>query len=155
VLKRYPDLDHSRLVHETVRRVISAMVQDVLAEAKRNTTRVKPKSVEDVRLAGEPLIRFSSQMQEYNRILQQFLSQEMYQHPRIVDIMARAQRVISDLFKVYMDDEKLLPKDWREVAGIGDTHHTARHVCDFIAGMTDRYALDQHKRLFDLDPLFR
>jgi dGTPase len=155
VLKRYPDLDHNRLVHETVRRVISAMVQDVLAEAKKNLTRVKPKAVEDVHLAGETLIRFSPQMQEYNRVLQRFLSQQMYRHPRVMDIMSRAQRVIADLFKVYMDDEKLLPKDWRELAGAGEKRHTARQVCDFIAGMTDRYALDQHKRLFDLDPLFR
>jgi dGTPase len=155
VLKRYPDLDHSRLVHETVRRVISAMVQDVLAETKRNVARLKPKTADDIRQCGETIVRFSAQMQEYNRVLQQFLSHEMYQHPRIVDIMNRAQRVISDLFTAYMQDEKLLPKDWREVAGIGEKRHTARYVCDFIAGMTDRYALDQHKRLFDLDPLFR
>lgn len=155
VLKLYPDLEHNRLVHETVRRVISAMVQDVLAETKRHLTRLKPKSPDEVRAAGEVTVRFSPQMQENNRMLQQFLSQQMYRHPRVMDIMGRAQRVIADLFKVYMDDEKLLPKDWRDLAGAGEKRHTARHVCDFIAGMTDRYALDQHKRLFDLDPLFR
>ncbi len=155
VLKRYPDLEHNRLVHETVRRVISAMVQDVLAEAKRNFRAVNPKSVEDVYNAGQVLACFSAQMSEYNRVLQQFLSQQMYRHPRVTDIMARAKRVIDDLFNAYMNDEKLLPKDWREHAGVGEKRHSARQVCDFIAGMTDRYALDQHKRLFDLDPLFR
>jgi dGTPase len=155
VLKLYPDLEHNRLVHETVRRVISAMVQDVLAQSKKNLARAKPKSVEDVHNAGEALVQFSAQMREYNRVLQQFLSQQMYRHPRVMDIMNRAQRVIADLFNAYMNDEKLLPKDWRELAGAGEKRHTARHVCDFIAGMTDRYALDQHKRLFDLDPLFR
>jgi dGTPase len=155
VLKRYPDLEHNRLVHETVRRVISAMVQDVLAETKKNFTKYHPKSVEDVHNASQALAKFSAQMTEYNRILQQFLSQQMYRHPRVMDIMGRAQRVIDDLFNAYMNDEKLLPKDWRDVAGAGEKRHTARQVCDFIAGMTDRYALDQHKRLFDLDPLFR
>ncbi len=155
VLKLYPDLEHNRLVHETVRRVISAMVQDVLAESKKNFSRVHPKSPDDVRQSGAVLVQFSPQMHEYNRVLQQFLSQQMYRHPRVMDIMARAQRVMADLFNAYMNDEKLLPKDWRDVAGAGDIRHTARQVCDFIAGMTDRYALDQHKRLFDLDPLFR
>jgi dGTPase len=155
VLKRYPDLEHNRLVHETVRRVISAMVQDVLAETKRNFNTYHPKSLEDVHNASQALAKFSAQMTEYNRILQQFLSQQMYKHPRVMDIMGRARRVIDDLFNAYMNDEKLLPKDWRDLAGAGEKRHTARHVCDFIAGMTDRYALDQHKRLFDLDPLFR
>jgi dGTPase len=155
VLKKYPDLDHNRLVHETVRRVISAMVQDVLAESKRNIARLKPKSVEAVHAAGLALVQFAPQMREYNRVLQKFLSQEMYRHQRVMDIMERAQRVIVDLFNVYMNDEKLLPKDWRELAGAGEKRHSARQVCDFIAGMTDRYALDQHKHLFDLDPLFR
>jgi dGTPase len=155
VLKLYPDLDHTRLVHETVRRVISAMVQDVLAETKRSIARMKPRTVNDVRAATQTTVRFSPQMREYNRVLQNFLSQEMYRHPRVMDIMARAQRVMTDLFHAYRDDEKLLPKDWRELAGTGEARHTARHICDFIAGMTDRYALDQHKRLFDLDPLFR
>jgi dGTPase len=155
VLKRYPDLEHNRLVHETVRRVISAMVQDVLAETKKNVAKFHPKSLEDVHHASQALAKFSAQMTEYNRVLQQFLSQQMYRHPRVMDIMGRAQRVIDDLFSAYMNDEKLLPKDWRDLAGAGEKRHTARHVCDFIAGMTDRYALDQHKRLFDLDPLFR
>jgi dGTPase len=155
VVKRYPDLEQNRLVHETVRRVISAMVQDVLAETKKNITRLKLSSVEDVHKAQESVVRFSPQMQEYNRVLQRFLSQEMYRHPRVTDIMGRAQRVIGDLFKAYMDDEALLPKDWRDLAGAVEKRHSARQVCDFIAGMTDRYALDQHKRLFDLDPLFR
>jgi dGTPase len=155
VLKLYPDLEQGRLVHETVRRVISAMVQDVLAQTKKNLGATKPRTVEDVHSAGYAVVQFSPQMRENNRILQQFLSQQMYRHPRVMDIMGRAQRVIADLFKVYMDDETLLPKDWRELAGAGERRHAARQVCDFIAGMTDRYALDQHKRLFDLDPLFR
>ena len=155
VLKAYPDLEHNRLVHETVRRVISAMVADVLANTKKNVSRLHPKSEQVVRSLNQPVVAFSSQMRENNRVLQQFLSQQMYRHARVMDIMARAQRVIDDLFQAYMQDEKLLPKDWRDGTPISDQSHYARQVCDFMAGMTDRYALDQHKRLFDLDPLFR
>jgi dGTPase len=79
----------------------------------------------------------------------------MYRHARVLEIMTRAQRVIRDLFTAYLDDPKLLPADWREDPFADDRSRFARQVCDFIAGMTDRYALDQHKRLFDLDPLFR
>jgi dGTPase len=124
VLKAYPDLDHNRTVHETVRRVISAMVGDVLVTAKKNAKRLAPHSAEEVRRAGEPLVTLSAQMKENNRVLQRFLT-------------------------------TLLPKDWREDAPISDQSRYARQVCDFLAGMTDRFALDQHKRLFDLDPLFR
>ena len=98
VLKTYPDLEHNRLVHETVRRVISAMVADILSTAKKNITKRHPKSAEEVRDLGEALVVFSDQMRENNRILKQFLSEHMYRHPKVMDIMDRAKRVIADLF---------------------------------------------------------
>ncbi len=154
VLKLYPDLDQNRTVHETVRRVISAMVNDIVTQTRANLTALRPKSDRDVRAATSAIVAFSPQMRENNRILQQFLTQQMYRHPRVTDIMSRAQKVIDDLFHAYMGDETLLPRDWRDDM-LSQTDTRARQVCDFIAGMTDRYALDQHKRLFDLDPLFR
>jgi dGTPase len=154
VLKLYPDLDQNRVVHETVRRVIAAMVKDVVTESKSNLHALHPKSDRDVRMAATAMVRFSPQMTENNRILQQFLTTQMYRHPRVMDIMNRAQKVMDDLFGAYMSDESLLPKEWRDDVGSAK-ESKARQVCDFIAGMTDRYALDQHKRLFDLDPLFR
>lgn len=155
VLKSYPKLETQRLVHETVRRVISAMVADLLEESGKRILRLAPKSATEVRRLGEPLIAFGEQMVERNRTLQSFLSQRMYRHARVLEIMTRAQRVIRDLFTAFLDDSKLLPADWREDSVTDDRSRFARQVCDFIAGMTDRYALDQHKRLFDLDPLFR
>ena len=155
VLTTYPDLDTNRVIHETVRRLISAMVADVLAEGHKNILKSHVKSSDAVRELGKPLIQFGAQMRENNKVLQSFLSQKMYRHARVLEIMERAQRVIRDLFDAYMNDEKLLPSDWREDHPISDQSRYARQVCDFIAGMTDRYALDQHKRLFDLDPLFR
>jgi dGTPase len=155
VLAAYPDLETTRLTHETVRRVISGMVADVLSHGAKSVAKTGVKSSDSVRELSKPLITFSAQMHENNKVLQAFLSKGMYRHPRVLEIMARAQRVIRDLFEAYMNDEKLLPDDWRENHPISDQSRHARQVCDFIAGMTDRYALDQHKRLFDLDPLFR
>jgi dGTPase len=155
VLAAYPNLDSNRVIHETVRRLISAMVADVLGEGQKNIAKSHVKTSDAVRELGKPLIQFSDQMRENNRVLQGFLTQKMYRHERVMDIMERAQRVIRDLFDAFMNDEKLLPADWREDHPISDQSRYARQVCDFIAGMTDRYALDQHKRLFDLDPLFR
>jgi len=154
-LKAHPGMDHHRTVHETVRRVISRMIGDVIAETGRRAARFGPQSADDVRRLGQPLVSFGEQMREKNRVLQSFLSERMYRHRRIVEIMNRAQRVVRDLFNAYLSDPQLLPQDWRDGSLTDDKSRCARQVCDFIAGMTDRYALDQHKQLFDLDPLFR
>lgn len=155
VLKLHPDLETPRIIHETVRRVISAMVGDVLTESRRKISKLKPASADEVRKLGEPLIIFSAQMNENNRILKQFLTAHMYRHPRVMDVMNKAQRIVEDLFEVYMSDKNLLPAEWRQDHPHADKAHYARQVCDFLAGMTDSYALEQHRRLFDLDPLFR
>jgi dGTPase len=147
VLKLYPDLEQDRIVHETVRRVMSAMVNDIITECNKNNAKHNIRSAKGVRQLGQPLIVFGRQMHEQNKALQSFLNERMYRHERVEEIMARARRVMHDLFAAYMNDPKLLPAGWQD--------GQARQVCDFIAGMTDRYALDQHKRLFDLDPLFR
>jgi dGTPase len=155
VLKTYPNIERRRLVHETVRRVISAMVADVLAETRKRAAAFKPKSAADVRLLAAPLVGFSAQMKEKNRVLQGFLANCMYRHPQVAETMTRARRLIRDLFETYLADPKQLPANWREESFTDDRSRYARQVCDFIAGMTDRFALDQHKRLFDLDPVFR
>ncbi|HEY7747205.1 MAG TPA: deoxyguanosinetriphosphate triphosphohydrolase [Aestuariivirgaceae bacterium] len=155
VLSIYPDLERPRLIHETVRRVISWMIGDVVGETEKRIARCKPSSSDAVRALGEPLVGFSAQMNERNRVLQSFLSEHMYRHPKVQAIMARARRVVRDMFKAYMADAKLLPMGWREEGLLNDESRQARQVCDFIAGMTDRYALEQHQQLFDIDPLFR
>ena len=155
VLRLYPRLEQDRLVHETVRRVISAMVYDVVSETRRRAETLKPRSAEEVRNLGQWLVCFSQQMGENNRVLQSFLNERMYRHEKIEEIMERARRVVRALFEAYMNDPKLLPQNWQAGAQPSETARYARQVCDFIAGMTDRYALEQHKRLFDLDPLFR
>lgn len=152
-LKQWPKLEKSRLIHETVRSVITQMVDDVVANTGKNISRHSLKSPRDVRDLPGLLVDFSAQMHEKNRVLQSFLMKRMYRHEKVMDNMGRAARVIRDLFEAYMNVPELLPEKW---SGKGlDDGKKARRVCDYIAGMTDRYALDQHKRLFDLDPLFR
>ena len=155
VVRLYPDLEHDRAVHETVRRVMSAMITDVIRETGACAARLKPQSVAGVRGLEESLVNFGPQMGDSNQKLQSFLNKRMYRHEKIEEIMDRARRVVRALFDAYMNDPKLLPQNWREEADLADTARYARQVCDFIAGMTDRYALEQYKRLFDLDPLFR
>ncbi len=154
VLKAYPKLQRPKVIHETVRRMIGDMVNDALTTTEKKLKLLNPKSVAEVRNAGETIVSFSPQMQENSRVLKTFLTGHMYRHKDVLAIMTRASRIITNLFKAYLDDPKLLPRDWQEDYLVsGDSGH-ARQVCDFIAGMTDRYAIQQHRRLFDLDPLF-
>ncbi len=148
-------LERPRLIHETVRRIISRMVADVLARTRRNIARLSPASADDVRALARPLVEFSPQMVEDLRVLQLFLKRRMYRHPKVIEAMRRARRILRDLFEAYMDDPALLPADWRESSLAHGASGFPRQVCDFIAGMTDHYALQQHRKLFDLDPLFR
>ncbi len=155
VLTKYPDIDRSRMVHETVRRVISKMVSDVITETRKRANKVQLSQPDDVRNMEIPLVGFSPQVAEDNRILQRFLTRQMYKHEKVVNIMDRAKRLVSDLFEIYMTDPKALQGTIlaHKADEIDDVR--ARDICDFVAGMTDRFAMDEHKRLFDLDPLFR
>jgi dGTPase len=155
VVAAYPKIERSRIVHETVRRILSWMVHDVVAETARRIDLLKAGTPDDIRRAERPVVSFSAQLSEKNRMVQSFLAERMYRHDKVLAIVARAQRVVKDLFEAYMNNPRLLPEGWCEDALCDSQSRQARQVCDFIAGMTDRYALDQHKRLFDLDPLFR
>ena len=150
-----PDLERPRLIHETVRRIIARLVADVIARTQRNAEKWRVKSAEDVRRLGRALVTFSPQMAEDLRVIQRFLRRNVYRHPKVMDAMRRAERIVSDLFAAYVSDPGLLPENWRERALSDDSEGFPRQICDFIAGMTDTYAIEQHRRLFDLDPLFR
>jgi dGTPase len=152
-LESWPKLQKSRLNHETVRGVITDMVNDVISNTREEIAKHNLQSPDDVRNLNSLLVDFSAQMHEKNRVLQAFLMRRMYRHEKVMDNMERARRVIRDLFEAYMDKPQLLPENWYSKKL--DENRKARRICDYIAGMTDRYALDQHKRLFDLDPLFR
>jgi dGTPase len=151
----WPKLDRHRLIHETVRRVISWMIYDVIAQTQANTVTTGVDSADGVRRSNVAIVEFSSQMAQNNADLQAFLAEHMYKHDKVIAIMRRARRVVGDLFEAYSSDPGQLPADWQEQGYSRGDSRQARQICDFIAGMTDRYALDEHKRLFDLDPLFR
>ncbi len=157
-LQKWPKIEKPRLIHETVRSVITMMVDDVIANTQKQIAKHKPRSPDDIRHLDHLLVDFSPQMHEKNKALQSFLMARMYRHKLVSDNMDRARRVIADLFEAFMSDASRLPEKWRSQGEEGedlDEDRKARKICDYIAGMTDRYALDRHKAIFDLDPLFR
>jgi dGTPase len=155
VQKTWPDLDRHRTIHETVRRVISWMIFDVVDQTRHNAGEMRITTVEAVRAAGAAVVSFSPGMAADNVQLQSFLSDHMYRHEVVNSMMDRARRVVRDLFEAYTSDPSQMPEGWQDQGTTRGSSRQARQICDFIAGMTDRYALDEHKRLFDLDPLFR
>jgi dGTPase len=149
---RHPGLDPSRRVHELIRRLIARMIDDVIAESNRRFAAAAPRSVEDVRRAGTPMIAFSAGSADADRAIKDFLLPRMYRHSRILTVMEAAQGVVADLFAHYFAHPERMPPDWVQDVGSLDEHDLARRIADFIAGMTDRYALVEHARYFDSTP---
>ncbi|SDB70530.1 deoxyguanosinetriphosphate triphosphohydrolase [Belnapia rosea] len=149
VLATHPGIARDRLVTETVRRVINAMIQDVVDEAGRRIAALDPRNADDIRAASEPVIAFSRPMAEANQVIREFLFTRMYRHWRVNRVMQKSKRVSQLLFQLLHGGPQMLPDDWRERAGEAGSPTCARVVCDYIAGMTDRYALEEHRRLTD------
>ncbi|HLT26125.1 MAG TPA: deoxyguanosinetriphosphate triphosphohydrolase [Zeimonas sp.] len=142
VERLYPGVAGRRLVHETIRRMIDELVVDLLGETRRRIDAAAVRSIDDVRRAP-PLVGFSDAMRERSMQLKRFLHAGLYRHPRVDDVMNRARRVVRQLFDAYATDPSLLPDEHRErVDALG-----LRAVADYIAGMTDRFALREHARL--------
>jgi len=150
VTQKYPGIGHARLIHEAVRRVINAMVEDVLDETRRRLAEAAPKSVADIRALGRPVVAFSPHMAATDRTVKAFLYKRMYEHWKLNRSHSKARRVVTDLFGLLFAEPNCLPPPWRERAEQAGTQARARLVADYIAGMTDRFALDEHRRLFDL-----
>jgi dGTPase len=155
IQSRYPALDSARLVHELVRKLISHMIWDVTTESECRLKRLGVQSVEDVRNAGEPVVAFSQRAGQEDKEIKAFLFEHMYRHDRIMRIMQDAQQVVGDLFAHYIARADDLPSGWLQIDGASDEPGRARRIADFIAGMTDRYALVEHARYFDSTPELR
>ncbi|HYB55513.1 MAG TPA: deoxyguanosinetriphosphate triphosphohydrolase, partial [Alphaproteobacteria bacterium] len=149
VERHYPGLERSRLIHESIRRLIDHMVNDLLAETRRRLDEAKPQSAADVRAWGRAVVAFSAEMRENDRALRGFLFERMYRHFRVNRMTSKARRVVGELFRLFLAEPECLPTEWGALAEGSNTAKTARVVTDYIAGMTDRYALDEHRRLFD------
>ena len=146
-----PDAPPERLASEMIRRVINAMVGDVVAESRRRIAALAPSSVDDIRRPDRPVIAFSAAMAEANLPLRDFLFTRMYRHWRVNRTMAKSKRVVQMLFSHLHGGPQMLPPVWRARAGEAGSAQCARVVCDYIAGMTDRYALEEYRRLNDPD----
>jgi len=147
VRKDHPNLDESRCIHEAVRRLIGTMVDNLLRETRKRLTECKIDSVDAVRVLDHPVAAFSAGLLADLRAVKEFLFVNMYRHEHVNRMTAEARRVVRNLFQVILENPKHLPDDWRRKAGRGGTLTTAQVVADYIAGMTDRFALDQHQRL--------
>ncbi|WP_421709770.1 deoxyguanosinetriphosphate triphosphohydrolase [Algihabitans sp.] len=150
VQDRYPRLELPRWIHETIRRLINLMVEDLLGETRRRLAEQAPSTVDDIRKAGRAVVAFSETMRENDRVLRDFLFTRMYRHYLVNRQTLKARRVVSELFQLYMDQPNTLPAEWRQRAETADSARLrARVVADYIAGMTDRYALEAHRKVFD------
>lgn len=148
VRKAYPNLDERRVTHETIRRMINAQVNDLMAETQKNIRAHTIKNIDDVR-AAPALVSFSTEIHEQNKEMKSFLHTNLYRHYRVMRMSAKASRIIGDLFQAFVDDRRMLPPQYIRQA---DVHH-ARAVADYIAGMTDRYAIREHRRIFAVEEI--
>jgi dGTPase len=148
-------MDLPRRVHELIRRVITRMIEDVTAESRRRISELAPASAEDVRQAGSAMVGLTSAMAAADRAIKDFLWPRMYRHPRVQRIMEDAEQVIRDLFRYYTAHPDEMPEEWALGFDAADPGALARRVADYIAGMTDRYALGEHARVFPETPELR
>jgi dGTPase len=150
VLRQHPNIDETRLTHEAIRRLINRMVTDLITQTRQNIHNERIEEVSDIRSLGKPLVSFSPEMQENNLQLKAFLMEHMYRHYKVNRMASKARRVIRDLFNYFLSEPECLPTPWRNLAGAPKTAKTATVVADFIAGMTDRFALEEYRRVFDV-----
>jgi dGTPase len=152
---RYRSLDAERTVHELIRQLIGAMIEDVGRESAARVTALSPASPDDVRRAGRTMVAFSEPMRTTDAAIKNFLYPRMYRHERIARIMRDAETVVADLHGHFVKHPEMLPPGWLSAAERADEAARARRIGDFIAGMTDRYALAEHARYFDSTPELR
>jgi len=150
VRRQYPNLLGRRLIHETVRRMINALVVDLCQQSSANIAKANPANIDEVR-KNPMLIGFSPEMREQQTELKRFLRANLYQHYRVNRMTAKAQRIIKELFAVFLDNIRLMPDEFQARAlQEASQMDKARAVADYIAGMTDRYAIKEHQRLFTI-----
>ncbi|MGH1477707.1 MAG: deoxyguanosinetriphosphate triphosphohydrolase [Geminicoccales bacterium] len=146
--QRYPGIDLSRLIHESVRRLIHLMVSDLISETERRLATAKPQSVDDIRGLDHPVVAFSEAVAEPLQVIRRFLRANMYNHYKVMRMTRKARFVVTELFEELFDNPDCLSPEWQSLATTGGEFGRAEVIRDYIAGMTDRYALDEHDRLF-------
>ena len=144
----HPGLERPRLIHELTRRVITRFIEDVIGESGARLVEAHVASLADVQAAGRALIGFSPPLTDADRSLKAFLFANMYRHPQVRQVRERADAVVRALFSAYLGDPTTMPADWAAKAGASQAEH-ARAAADYLAGMTDRFAMNEYRRLFD------
>ncbi len=155
IARQYPDLDDIRRGAELVRELISYLIGAVFSEAEKRLAAARPQSVDDVRNHGEVLIAFPAGVAQAEAEIKSFLKKRMYRHLRVMRVMGEAEQIVFDLFARYQKTPGDLPAEWLPPAGLDSEAERARRIGNFIAGMTDRFALTEHQRLFDSTPDLR
>jgi len=149
VVSKYPDLNPRRTIHETIRRMINEMVVDLIETSRARLEAFNISSIDDVRAHATTLISYSDNMREQALALKRFLRESLYHHSRVIQMTERSTLVLTELFNAFLEDQRLLPPQYQEIAQKSlNTSEKARIVADYVAGMTDRYALSEHERLF-------
>jgi dGTPase len=151
VAEAHPRLERGRTIGEAVRRLISLMVGDVAEETRRGLKALRPENAGDIRTHNQPLAVFTAGMRSDLSGLKEFLSLRMYRHQRVLQVMQNAQVALTRLFDAFMADPALLPRDWMDQCRAAGDPITARVICDYIAGMTDSFALQEYRRIFHVE----
>jgi dGTPase len=147
---RYPGLEAGRVIHETTRRLIDRLVRDLSAETERRLAELAPRSADDIRRAGRPTVALSAGMSRAEKVLRQFLDTRLYHDYRVNRMTSKARRILADLFKQFMAEPDTLPTQWQgQIAADNGETSRARVIADYLAGMTDRFAIAEHQRFFD------
>ena len=150
--RTYPGLEKMRRRHEALRRVFGRMVEDVIAVAQNRLTAAQPQSVDDIRHMGTTVIRFSKPLYQELKAVRSFLFHRMYRAPSVMAVRAEVTRMVDDLFPLFLKQPDLLPSEWQaDVSASQGETDLARVVADYVAGMTDRFAIQEHARLFGSD----
>ncbi len=152
VRDKYPNLEDHRVRHEIVRRQITAMVEDVITNAKANLSKIAPNHVSDVRGCGKAIVSFSEDMQIKEKGIKAFLFDKMYRSPDVMKMRDGAEVIIRDLFDVYLNETGDMPNGLQRLSMKNKSNDRPRIIADFIAGMTDSYAISEHERIFDATP---
>ncbi|MEP7455682.1 deoxyguanosinetriphosphate triphosphohydrolase [Phyllobacterium sp. SB3] len=152
VRQKYPKLDDVRTAHEIVRRQITIMVEDVIRQSQASLDSLQPETIEDIRNAGKSIVAFSGPMRLQEKALKSFLYKNLYFHENVLKVRKSADEIVRDLFDAYLNDADAMPEGWRDEQNQGDLPAKARLVADFLSGMTDTYAVREHRRLFDHTP---
>ena len=150
ILSSKKNIDQSRLIHHAVRNIIKSMVDDVIVETQRRLNDIQPTSFEDIQNANISMVGFSSEMKEIEFTIKNFLYEKMYKHEKVLEMSNNAKIMIKKLFTYYFSDKKNLPKTWVNQLNTSSDKDYARLVSDFIAGMTDRFAINQFKLIESL-----